>query len=499
MKYALAFLIAILTLGCATFQVPSGAQQTTSSRKLGSLLIPQQIGDFWGNPSASTPFAIKDTGAVVRDTFDTAHGVAKMGGGGTDFALSCGPLTGQETVYGACWSLPTGTSRSSSNPIIYGDGSNAWMNTVSTTGIAGFTSAGSYISKFAPISGTQYGLWLGQGAGYSTANFAVVSDASSFTGINAPTSGSLIEFFTANSNFLMTWAGGTQNSIALGANIAAGGHIRSPGSFAWMGRKVDNSADRQILQLDGSGNEVVGDSTYNTSNSFVAGSGGSVQMAAGIIFLSASSQIVRDTAGGTAITGTIASTGATTLQVATGVTSFAINWAAAAGAGSGTSITGQGAGGTNDGGSLTLAGGPHAGAGTVDASVKITTPLNPGFLSFTPVNGAQALTNAQSDANFVILNASASATVTITSQRRAADTSCVWVRNNTTQTVNFQFLSGTPAVLLTLTSAMVCSDGVNAQSVMKGTWLEKLPSLRQWSPIPENDNDRPVAEQKEAA
>ncbi len=155
-------------------------------------------------------------------------------------------------------------------------------------------------------------------------------------------------------------------------------------------------------------------------------------------------------------------------QIPSTATSFTLNWAAASGAGAPTTITGQGAGGAaNDGGPVSVGGGAGVGTG-VDGSTKITTPLNGGLLQLAP-SGNTSLTNAQSDANFAIVNPSVA--LTVTWQRRIADTSCVWVRNGNGGgiTLTVAYLSGGTATVASATSALICSDGANLQKIMSGT------------------------------
>lgn len=93
----------------------------------------------------------------------------------------------------------------------------------------------------------------------------------------------------------------------------------------------------------------------------------------------------------------------------------------------------------------------------------------PGFASLTPVNGANALSAANSAVTCLNLVAGATGAVTITSATAAAKQQLVLVRNNTSQTVTFQFATGTGVSLATLTSAWITSDGTNAVKMMAGT------------------------------
>jgi hypothetical protein len=93
----------------------------------------------------------------------------------------------------------------------------------------------------------------------------------------------------------------------------------------------------------------------------------------------------------------------------------------------------------------------------------------PGYAHFTPVNGAQALTSAQSQANVLVLDASASGGFTLTSTTTAAAGQLQLIRNNTSQTCTFGWATGGTITIATATSALVASDGTNAVKMMAGT------------------------------
>lgn len=93
----------------------------------------------------------------------------------------------------------------------------------------------------------------------------------------------------------------------------------------------------------------------------------------------------------------------------------------------------------------------------------------PGEQPFTPSNGANSLSAALSYCTMLNLVAGASATVTITSATAASTRQMVVVRNNTSQTVNWGWATGSTVSLATLTSALITSDGTNALIMMKGT------------------------------
>jgi hypothetical protein len=146
-----------------------------------------------------------------------------------------------------------------------------------------------------------------------------------------------------------------------------------------------------------------------------------------------------------------------------------ITQAAGAGAGGSFSIIAQGAGGTADGGPLILGGGAHLGASQVDGSIQLTTPVNMGEVEFTPVNGAQTLTNAQSNGNILHLLAGATGGFTINYLRRIADPSLIFVRNDTSQTATIAYQSGGTVTVATATSALIASTGSNLVKILIGT------------------------------
>ena len=157
------------------------------------------------------------------------------------------------------------------------------------------------------------------------------------------------------------------------------------------------------------------------------------------------------------------------IEWGTGVSSPTLKQVVAAGAAQPMLVQAQSAGGTNDGGSITVAGGAPAGTGTVYGSTVIGTPLNISELTITPIAGANSLTAAQSAANVFLFGTQASA-FTINIQRRIADKSLVFVRNpsgNGTATISY--LTGATVTVAAGTSALIVSDGTNLQKIMSGT------------------------------
>lgn len=192
----------------------------------------------------------------------TLRGAFTSGGGGSDFKTVCGPMPSFETADSGCWAVATGTTPSSSNVLVYADGTNGFLNAAGASGVLGFTVQGTYVSKIAPIAGSQFAFWLGNGASFTNNNGALYSDASTFTNVNFPTSA----FFGITSNattYVAQFAGGAQGGITLGANIATVGHLRSPAGFLWQGRNSTNTGNNVVFQDDGANNVNQG-SGYNT-------------------------------------------------------------------------------------------------------------------------------------------------------------------------------------------------------------------------------------------
>ena len=91
------------------------------------------------------------------------------------------------------------------------------------------------------------------------------------------------------------------------------------------------------------------------------------------------------------------------------------------------------------------------------------------MLEFTASNGANALSNAQSDANVINLLSGPTGVFTITLQRRIATKSLLFVRNGTSQTATISYLTGGTVTMATNTSALICSNGTNLVKIMVGT------------------------------
>jgi hypothetical protein len=260
--------------------------------------------------------------------------------------------------------------------------------------------------------------------------------------------------------------------LALGTSAAGGGTVRMSSGFTAQFRNAANSADLYALATDGSNILYVGTDTGFTS---------AKQAAAINIYATSGGSVAIGTAGNTTVS--FAST-TTTLWSAASVLQFGSSGAAAAGTQrmqNACSITSRNQGGTAD---ITMlatdaSNQVSVGDGTNTAHVLVssangmmkllTTGLCAVYAHFGPSNGANSLTAAQSAATCLVLDAGASGAVTVTSLTAAAAKQLVCVRNNTSQTVTFQFASGTGVTLNTATSAWITSDGTNAVKMMAGT------------------------------
>jgi hypothetical protein len=111
-----------------------------------------------------------------------------------------------------------------------------------------------------------------------------------------------------------------------------------------------------------------------------------------------------------------------------------------------------------------ISNGPGAAKFNLNANVATLSAaaFAPGTNTITPVNGANALSAAQSQANLLIVKAGATGAVTLTSATTAAAQQVVTVVNQTSQTVTFQFASGTGVAIPAGTRLTIGSDGTNA-------------------------------------
>lgn len=223
-----------------------------NGHKLGSVIIPQQAGDFWVNNTAITPFTIKDTGAVVRDTFSTTHGLFTAGGGGSDMKAAIGPMVGSETTYGSLYLLQPATIPSGVNPAMWSEGSNLGVN--APVGTIYFYQGGIGGTQMAAMNTTSLTLTNIQlvqfGSGIATGTI----------GTNKAGAGLQLQADAAAN--VMALYGGTQNTIALGANLSTSGHIRTPSGWMWQSRRADNSANNNTMYDDGLNDLYIGNSGY---------------------------------------------------------------------------------------------------------------------------------------------------------------------------------------------------------------------------------------------
>ena len=93
-----------------------------------------------------------------------------------------------------------------------------------------------------------------------------------------------------------------------------------------------------------------------------------------------------------------------------------------------------------------------------------------GYAAITPVNGANALSAAQSWAEYLVCAAGATGAVTVTSTQPASVYARQLVRNETSQTVTFKWAGDAVGLAIaTLTSVDVRCDGVIALAGHIGT------------------------------
>lgn len=196
---------------------------------------------------------------------EPVHGRAQFGGGGSDYKAILGPLVGFETSDAGIWFLPGATAPTSVNVALWCDASNTFMNNANANAILGFIVSGStYLGAF---NGAQSRFYVGG----STASVPFIFDwatslQSQILAGSAQTSmliattraGAVIQIAPDNASRLFSFAGGTQNGVALGANLASIGHIRSPSGWTWFSRNATNSGDRSVLFDDGADHMQLG-------------------------------------------------------------------------------------------------------------------------------------------------------------------------------------------------------------------------------------------------
>lgn len=86
-------------------------------------------------------------------------------------------------------------------------------------------------------------------------------------------------------------AGGTQNGVALGANLATVGDMRVPSGFQWLARNAGNTANNTILNDDGANNITFG-SGYGTITTIAAAS--YTVLSTGNIIMQSASDVYED-------------------------------------------------------------------------------------------------------------------------------------------------------------------------------------------------------------
>lgn len=133
-------------------------------------------------------------------------------------------------------------------------------------------------------------------------------------------------------------------------------------------------------------------------------------------------------------------------------------------------VQAQSAGGTNDGGNLALAGGAPAGSGTVYGRTTVV-GFDPGYFRLSwPADTNQTISAAAStNYSYRLYAGTITAARALTISRRAANPGQVWIRNVTGFTITVGWLTGTGIAVPTNTSALIGSDGTNAELIAAGT------------------------------
>ncbi len=282
-------------------QIGSGTSQT-------SLLI----GNY--NTGAASVIIQAGTGGIswrdgatqtTRGSIELVHGLATFGGSGSDKATSIGPDPAAPTTRSGVFFNATGSDAPTS---IYSD-----QNSIN------FQALGGWLLQWGPGGLLQ-----------STAGSLVVG-----TTVATRT----ITFQPDAAANLIQLAGGTQNTVPLGANIAAAGHIRTPSGWVWMSRRADNLADLVTFEDNGANSFFIGTSysfvtignTSFTSEVDITTASIIAFETGGTIYSDATNFAWRDASHVSTMVWTLASGGATSGSVAEGVTSFTLGYTARTG------------------------------------------------------------------------------------------------------------------------------------------------------------------------
>lgn len=423
-----------------------------------------------------------DVNSQVQPSFSTTFKVSCLGSLATRL-LASGEVLENDPNFG--WTqIVNATLRSA--------GGITWANDLS-----GSSSTHQWVVSITGASGTGTSVTLGS----SGVAFALSYAA----GVTAPTISQAINTSGAGVNFGITAQAAKVGSAAAGGNLnlsgGAGDGAGANGNVSlftgateqWratptalvnvqanpiqFGTSTMPSAG--LLRFAQAAGTLLGGNDTATTYSLVSwASGANLNLGASASFTQSVTSLSLCAASTGHVYTTLGTTTALDVNIAAGnanLTFFDINSApkisqtASSGATVATTVTAQAAGGTNDGGAIVLNGGQHAGSSTVDGSVKVTTPFNAGYLTFSPSAGANTLTNAQSDANVILFGTQASA-FTVNYLRRIADTSLLVVRNPSGNgTATIAYLTGGTVTVAAATSALIVSDGTNLQKIVVGT------------------------------
>jgi collagen type I alpha len=270
-----------------------------------------------------------------------------------------GTVTGSGFLHATNGALDTPASHGAASQLPFGGASDIqWAAPGGDVALSGTTFTvgglqGRPVASTAPATGNTLGwngstwapgaLNLAGGAGYVTGTLPVGNLPNLSPDVTGP--------LTSNAVVQMTGAGGVVSvptaSLVFGATAAQSGYLRVPNNTVLAAaRNVGNTADVTIAKVDNSNILQIGDAVNSIQTAIISagnnvlyggglGAGSFVLAASTYCQLKGSSQVyvdtpslvLRDYSTASVITGTLNGSGATTLQIGTGVTSFTLNQA----------------------------------------------------------------------------------------------------------------------------------------------------------------------------
>lgn len=185
-------------------------------------------------------------------SYETTHGRFNSGGGGSDTKIVIGPIFGSETSNAGIYALAGATAPSASNWSFLGDGVNAFFNAPSGAlafeiGASGkMTLTSTILSPIVPTIRFDNSVSAGVfGTNAAAATLSLQADAA---------------------QNVLQLAGGTQNGVTMGANVATTGGVRFPTGIQVLARNPSNTGNNSIIYDDGGGVLYYGQSGYTTIN-----------------------------------------------------------------------------------------------------------------------------------------------------------------------------------------------------------------------------------------